>query len=669
MEDHDQELEERLSNIYDVFQSKVDTLLRYTNEVLRICSVSLAASNIRHVPITKRIKSWESAKGSIRRQHHEMILRRRLRVAVERTGRVWEEYCREMGLQSHENETEAFQTPAEMFASLQDFGGMRISLYFPGDVERVAGILQDHLQVVKVTNKHQGSGGRMRRMQELIGYLQTPELGEVAHRPTDGSSPVQRGFARIFSGYKATHFIVKLREEDIPDDRKYAWKDVVVEIQVGTLVMHVWSEIEHDMIYKPLDSQGEGVSDDEERLLDLINGIVLTGEAALQQLEASTTKRLNGRASNKDAMASSYFELATWIEKDCQALGMPLTGGEWWLLDRLYAILKAMGNHKHSEVANLLKAVATSHSLSRQTLPISMLEALCQRSRLAYPEWPIFDGFTIMALAQNARLWAIRLVHSLNLAIYLGVGEAFINIDVPQPRPSLVSFLDILHPDCPSYANAESAEVISEFCRAIVNPSHRPNPTLNRIVDALDVTKKLPRTNTVVSIAGSTSSHTILVPDMISRLLPIDDIVGNFPGRYVGESELYRLLDFIEFYVSHDGDKVDNHIDIWDRLTGQAINRQYKTPVDRHFFVPRPSRQEKDAGLWQLVDCPMHLEIVKLHLDEMSQANKEVRRNDFNNIVGPSDGFLELAYRIFPANQHEGPFRLFQLTIIDRASG
>jgi hypothetical protein len=115
---------------------------------------------------------------------------------------------------------------------------------------------------------------------------------------------------------------------------------VIIEIQLGTLVMHVWSEIEHDLIYKPIDCQGDRVSEGEERILDLINGIVLTGEAALRQLEASTAKRLKQRAENKDMTASSHYELATWIEKDCQERGITLEGAEWGPREQLSIILK-----------------------------------------------------------------------------------------------------------------------------------------------------------------------------------------------------------------------------------------------------------------------------------------------------------------------------------------
>lgn len=69
-----------------------------TRELMRICSTALNVSNIRHAPITLRIKSWESARGTIARRHQERDLRGRLHDAVEAQGRRWEDYSRELGL-------------------------------------------------------------------------------------------------------------------------------------------------------------------------------------------------------------------------------------------------------------------------------------------------------------------------------------------------------------------------------------------------------------------------------------------------------------------------------------------------------------------------------------------------------------------------------------------
>lgn len=319
------------------FHLRVDTAISYTKEVQKLCFDALKASNIRFPPITSRIKSWESAKGSISRRNLKRFIRRRIRDLVESQGRRWEDYTRETGFSLHGEETEPFKSPEEMFSALHDFGGIRISLYFPGDIERVAAVINRQFTVIRQIEKGHGSRSNVQSLEDRLDLLQNSERRTQAAIDT---SVLQRSM-RTFTGYKATHFVVKLRDEHIGESHKHAWKDIVVEIQVGTLVMHAWSEIEHDMIYKPLDSQDGAVSEDEKRILDLINGIVLTGEAALRQLEASASQRLNKRAEDENAMASSHYELATWIEKHFQGqkLSFEGPGPEWRNLERLFAVL------------------------------------------------------------------------------------------------------------------------------------------------------------------------------------------------------------------------------------------------------------------------------------------------------------------------------------------
>jgi ppGpp synthetase/RelA/SpoT-type nucleotidyltranferase len=53
--------------------------------------------------------------------------------------------------------------------------------------------------------------------------------------------------------------------------------------------MHAWSEVEHDLVYKPLD----GDFSPEEYALDQLNGLVLAGEMALETLQKAQQARLH----------------------------------------------------------------------------------------------------------------------------------------------------------------------------------------------------------------------------------------------------------------------------------------------------------------------------------------------------------------------------------------
>lgn len=185
---------------------------------------------------------------------------------------------------------------------------------------------------------------------------------------------------------------------------------------------------------------GDRLSEDEELIFDLVNGIVLTGEAALHQLEASIAKCLKQRAENKDMTASSHCELATGIETDCEERGIILEGTEWRLLEQLFTILRTYGDDKRYEVTKLLEDSIGLPTSNRLSLPTIMLRALCKR-----PPFLIRQKnrpYSITRLVQDARLWALRLVHSVNLAIYLGVAQEFFrfaetNLMTPLHVPSI----------------------------------------------------------------------------------------------------------------------------------------------------------------------------------------------------------------------------------------
>ena len=70
--------------------------------------------------------------------------------------------------------------------------------------------------------------------------------------------------------------------------------------------MHAWSEVEHDLVYKPM--QGT-LSEEELAILDELNGLVLTGEIALERLQAAGNERIQ----NSKATFANQFELASYL--------------------------------------------------------------------------------------------------------------------------------------------------------------------------------------------------------------------------------------------------------------------------------------------------------------------------------------------------------------------
>ena len=112
-------------------------------------------------------------------------------------------------------------------------------------------------------------------------------------------------YNKRFSGYWANHYRVHISEENIsPSQKKYV--QARIEIQVASVLMHAWSEVEHDLIYKPL--QG-ALSDEELSILDELNGLVLTGEIALERLQSAGNERIK----NKETTFTSQYDLASYL--------------------------------------------------------------------------------------------------------------------------------------------------------------------------------------------------------------------------------------------------------------------------------------------------------------------------------------------------------------------
>jgi hypothetical protein len=134
----------------------------------------------------------------------------------------------------------------------------------------------------------------------------------------------------------------------LPDAQK-RYADARVEVQVASVLMHAWSEVEHDLVYKPL--QGE-LSIDEYSVLDELNGLVLAGELALERLQRAGEARV---ASSGRGFANHY-ELATHLLREA-ATGLPaeLTNAALGRVDLLFDLIARLGMSTPEDLAPFLE--------------------------------------------------------------------------------------------------------------------------------------------------------------------------------------------------------------------------------------------------------------------------------------------------------------------------
>lgn len=211
-----------------------------------------------------------------------------------------------------------YKNMREIYDDMFDLAGVRVSLYFPGDRDKADALISD-----------------------LFTVMEKKQFPEQSKTPT---------YNKRFSGYWANHYRVHISEENIsPNQKKYV--QARIEIQVASVLMHAWSEVEHDLIYKPL--QG-ALSDEELSILDELNGLVLTGEIALERLQSAGNERIK----NKDTTFSSQYDLASYLynymSNHLKQEDIELRLGNIELLFKLLSKLKIV---KVKDIEPILKSV------------------------------------------------------------------------------------------------------------------------------------------------------------------------------------------------------------------------------------------------------------------------------------------------------------------------
>ncbi|KAM0711606.1 hypothetical protein Q7P35_000972 [Cladosporium inversicolor] len=180
-----------------------------------------------------------------------------------------------------------YETEADIRSNITDLSGVRIALYLPSQQEDVTQLLQQIFIpiLVKVydstpTAEHSPRDSPQESPQEKESIVRDVPMQHI-FRPT---------------GYHAVHLHMRTRADDgaFPNHNPFA-EAAVFEIQITTLPMHAWSEVDHDLAYK---CHGEEPSTQETRLLSEINRNIVASEGLLQQLEELVQNRNVSRRAN-----------------------------------------------------------------------------------------------------------------------------------------------------------------------------------------------------------------------------------------------------------------------------------------------------------------------------------------------------------------------------------
>lgn len=207
-----------------------------------------------------------------------------------------------------------YRSASQISKDIVDLAGVRVALYFPGQMEEV-----DQL---------------VRSLFIVEGEKQFP-------------AESKRRIQSRFSGYGARHFRVRIPEDALPaQESRYG--GALIEVQVASVLMHAWSEVEHDLVYKPLEGE---LSSSEYALLDQLNGLVLAGEIALEQLQLAADQRVTAA----ETPFRDHYELAEYLRSQRSTLGRQLTDAALGGVDILFDFLSELQLARARDIAPYLE--------------------------------------------------------------------------------------------------------------------------------------------------------------------------------------------------------------------------------------------------------------------------------------------------------------------------
>jgi ppGpp synthetase/RelA/SpoT-type nucleotidyltranferase len=161
-------------------------------------------------------------------------------------------------------------TVADAICRVSDLAGVRISTYLEVDRDKV--------------------------VQEIKKIFDGPNGGPVVVQEKDKNE----------SFYRATHCQVALKQEDLEEPNNNL-KGLTCEIQVCSLLAHVWNELEHDLVYKPTTGK---LSDRETESLKILGNLTLSGDVVIKQLFDANAERVK-EAQQDEVAFQDVFDFVT----------------------------------------------------------------------------------------------------------------------------------------------------------------------------------------------------------------------------------------------------------------------------------------------------------------------------------------------------------------------
>ncbi|EHK47884.1 hypothetical protein TRIATDRAFT_91546 [Trichoderma atroviride IMI 206040] len=341
MESKVDKLKELLKDLKGVYDDEVSEYQKCLDAVADDLDHVLAQEAIRHLPVAHRVKSWNSIEGTAQRRQKDRLAAQTIQEKMIEQKENWEQHFERYKMSK--TKIGYFQHRDELQREFHDMLGARIVLYFPSDTKNVLKLVEAAGYKNVKDPKRMGGLADVRRLRKLEAKWLDASASKA---PTDDLD--LEGVEQQFSGYGAIHLAVKiperLRPRDLGPEAAAIWERAVVEFQIGTVIMHAWAEVEHDITYK---SHGREVPQDEKAVLDILNGLALASEVGLRRFRSSPQ--------SPSPPAESSEELQSWLHQFYITKDRS-TPAEWVDLDKLWDFLVRRHQNRRDAFQHLAKA-------------------------------------------------------------------------------------------------------------------------------------------------------------------------------------------------------------------------------------------------------------------------------------------------------------------------
>lgn len=239
-----------------------------------------------------------------------------------------------------------YKSIADIRDDIVDLAGVRIRLYFPRQRRAVGRIINRVLTVKTEKTFPEPANGKNTAATDDEDHKYQGD-GDLTHKgESDEEDDTLDILPEPFPGYCADHYHVSLKPEDCPPGKD--WHTGRIEIQVVSIMRHVWAEVEHDLVYKNLAVAGDA----ERQALNGLSGAIDLGERFLDQLY--DLQRFDGPFETAHQLGL-YLLQCMQVKMDGRSEDLEYLVENFGEMDLLWQLLRATGLNGRQQFRKVLE--------------------------------------------------------------------------------------------------------------------------------------------------------------------------------------------------------------------------------------------------------------------------------------------------------------------------